>query len=129
MFDPGNEFGYGLSPYQSQEAFEAFEERDDRDDFLEGFTRFVALLTMGILLTLVIRWIPALRPFYWLGIGGLIFYLCLGSYLDRNVKLLSLAVASFLAIALGHWDFLNHTTQQAAQAGQQMIQQVKERLP
>jgi hypothetical protein len=128
MFDHDGNLNYGLTPYQ-QPFEEAYEERDDRDDFLEGFTRFIALLTLGILITLVVRWIPALRPFYWMGVVGLVFFLTFGAYLSRNVKLLSLAVASILAIALGHWDFLNHTTQQAVQTGQQVIQQVKERLP
>lgn len=128
----------GLVPFQGfQSPFQDYQyqqeqpqpDRDDRDEMLEAVTRFAALFTLGVLVTLFARSFPALRPFYWIGVAGVFMALGLGSYLGRNVKLISLTVAVAISIVAGHWDFLNYQGHQVYNNGQQAIQKVQEHLP
>ncbi len=137
MFDP-DPYNYGLSPLQSpwigaDDQPDQNPQADDRDALLEAVTRFAALVCLGVLITLFARTFPALRPFYWIAVVGVLMALGIGSYLGRNVKLIALTVAVAIAIVAGHWDYLNDQGQRAVHTGQQVIQNgqqaIQERLP
>ncbi|XGV99625.1 MAG: hypothetical protein ACAF41_11885 [Leptolyngbya sp. BL-A-14] len=100
-------------------------QEDDRIDYaLQGISRFTGLFALGVTVTLVVRWMPALLPFYWIGAIACILSLALPAYLSRSARLLAIAIALIVAIFSGWFDALNHTTQQLNQQVQTQVKEV-----
>ena len=98
---------------------------DDRLDYaLQGISRFAGLFALGVTVTLVVRWMPALLPFYWIGAIACILSLALPAYLSRSARLLAIAIALIVAIFSGWFDALNHTTQQINRQVQTQVKEV-----
>ena len=98
---------------------------DDRIDYaLQGVSRFAGLFALGVSVTLLVRWLPALLPFYWIGAIACILSLALPAYLSRSARLLAIAIALIVAIFSGWFDALNHTTQQISQQVQTQVKEV-----
>ena len=98
---------------------------DDRIDYaLQGVSRFAGLFALGVSVTLLVRWLPALLPFYWIGAIACILSLALPAYLSRSARLLAIAIALIVAIFSGWFDALNHTTQQINQQVQTQVKEV-----
>ena len=110
-----------LPGYEPEDAPES----DDRLDYaLQGVSRFAGLFALGVTVTLVVRWMPALLPFYWIGAIACILSLALPAYLSRSARLLAIAIALIVAIFSGWFDALNHTTQQINQQVQTQVKAV-----
>jgi hypothetical protein len=98
---------------------------DDRIDYaLQGITRFMGLFALGVTVTMIVRWVPELLPFYWIGAIACILSLALPAYLSRSARLLAIAIALIVAIFSGWFDALNHTTQQINQQVQTQVKAV-----
>jgi hypothetical protein len=90
MFDP-------ISPndpyYPTVEAFLIEPEEQPTDLALEAATRFAAWFSLGTAVTLLIRLLPALQPFYGIiSVAGLVG-LALAIHFSRNVRLIAIAVS------------------------------------
>ena len=112
------------SPLMLPSGYEPEDEpqTDDRLDYaLQGISRFAGLFALGITVTLLCRWLPALLPFYWIGAIACLLSLALPAYLSRSARLLAIAIAIMVAMFSGWFDAFNH-------ASQQINQQVKEVL-
>lgn len=96
-------------------------ENDRLDYALNGVTRFGGLFALGVTVTLIVRWLPALLPFYWIGAIACILSLALPAYLSRSARLLAIAIALIVAMFSGWFDAINHTTQQLNQQVQEVI--------
>lgn len=97
----------------------------DRIDYaLEGVSRFTALFALGLTVTLVARWVPALLPFYWIGAIAALLALVLPAYLSRSARLLAIAIALVVALFSGWFDAITHTTQQVNDQVQQHVREV-----
>ncbi|MBD2072687.1 hypothetical protein H6F86_02040 [Phormidium sp. FACHB-592] len=95
---------------------------DDRIDYaLQGISRFAGLFALGVTVTLVVRWIPALMPFYWIGAITCLLSLALPAYLSRSARLLAIAIALMVAMFSGWFDQINHTSQQLNQQVQEVL--------
>jgi len=106
--------------YDSEDAPDA-----DRIDYaLEGVSRFTALFALGITVTLIARWVPALLPFYWIGAIAALLALALPAYLSRSARLLAIAIALVVAIFTGWFDQLAHTGEQVNHQVQQHVREV-----
>lgn len=99
-------------------------ELDRMDYALNGITRFTGLFAAGITVTLFVRWVPALLPFYWLGAIACILSLALPAYLSRSARLLAIAIALIVAIFSGWFDQLAYTGQQVNQQVQSQVKEV-----
>lgn len=100
-------------------------QEDDRIDYaLQGVSRFAVLFALGVAVTLLVRWLPALLPFYWIGAIACILSLALPAYLSRSARLLAIAIALIVAMFSGWFDALNHTTQQLNQQVQTQVEEV-----
>ena len=123
MFDPYNSpllLPPSSNPYVPEDAPDA-----DRIDYaLEGVSRFTGLFALGITVTLIARWVPALLPFYWIGAIAALLSLVLPAYLSRSARLLAIAIALVVALFSGWFDAITHTTQQVNDQVQQHIQAV-----
>lgn len=100
-------------------------QEDDRIDYaLQGISRFAGLFALGVTVTLIVRWMPALLPFYWIGAIACILSLALPAYLSRSARLLAIAIALIVAMFSGWFDAINHTTQQINQQVQTQVKEV-----
>ncbi|SRR5579883_596699 len=100
-------------------------QEDDRIDYaLQGISRFAGLFAVGVTVTLVVRWVPPLLPFYWIGAIACILSLALPAYLSRSARLLAIAIALVVAIFTGWFDQLAHTGERVNQQVQQHVQEV-----
>lgn len=100
-------------------------QEDDRIDYaLQGISRFAGLFALGVTVTLIVRWMPALLPFYWIGAIACILSLALPAYLSRSARLLAIAIAIIVAMFSGWFDAINHTTQQLNQQVQTQVKEV-----
>ncbi|HEY9909328.1 MAG TPA: hypothetical protein V6D18_17195 [Thermosynechococcaceae cyanobacterium] len=118
MFDP-------ISPndpyYPKVEELSIEPEEQPADLTLEAATRFATWFSLGTAVTLLIRLLPALQPFYGIiGVAGLVG-LALAIHFSRNVKLIAIAVLLVAATLAGHWDGLTHTAQQSSQQLQEVM--------
>jgi len=106
--------------YEAEDAPEA-----DRIDYaLEGISRFTGLFALGITVTLIARWVPALLPFYWIAAIAAILALALPAYLSRSARLLAIAIALVVALFSGWFDQLTHTSEQVQQQVQQQVKEI-----
>lgn len=116
MFDPDH--SYTLLP----QANDPIEADVDRLDGIDIVTRFCAWFTVGIAVTLLIRLLPSLQPFYWILVIAGMTSLVISLYFTRNVRLLAIAALLIAITVAGHWDGLSHQVQPTTQP----IQQVSE---
>ena len=108
------------NPYAPEDAPDS-----DRIDYaLEGISRFTGLFALGITVTLIARWVPALLPFYWIGAIAALLALVLPAYLSRSARLLAIAIALVVALFSGWFDAITHTTQQVNDQVQQQVKAV-----
>lgn len=106
--------------YEPEDAPEA-----DRLDYaLEGVSRFTGLFALGITVTLIARWVPALLPFYWIGAIAALLALALPAYLSRSARLLAIAIALVVALFSGWFDQITYTTQQVNNQVQRHVQEI-----
>ena len=110
---------------QSSNHYEAEDAPDaDRIDYaLEGVSRFTGLFSLGITVTLIARWVPALLPFYWIGAIAALLALVLPAYLSRSARLLAIAIALVVALFSGWFDQITHTGEQVQQQVQQHVRE------
>ena len=123
MYDPDD--SPLMLPGSDDDSYESEHEpsHDRMDEALNGITRFSGLFALGITVTLFVRWLPALLPFYWLSGIACLLALALPAYLSRSARLLALAIALIVAIFSGWFDQFAFTGQQV---NQQVQSQVKE---
>jgi len=108
------------NPYEPEDASDS-----DRIDYaLEGVSRFTGLFSLGITVTLLARWLPALLLFYWIGAIAAILALALPAYLSRSARLLAIAIALVVALFSGWFDQLTYTSEQVQQQVQQHVREV-----
>jgi len=101
------------------------EQETDRIDYaLEGVSRFTGLFSLGITVTLIARWVPALLPFYWISAIAAILALALPAYLSRSARLLAIAIALVVALFTGWFDQLTYTSEQVNAQVQQQVKAV-----
>ncbi len=113
-----------LPPSSSHYEPEPEPEADRIDYALEGVSRFTGLFALGITVTLIARWVPALLPFYWIGAIAALLALALPAYLSRSARLLAIAIALVVAIFTGWFDQLAHTGEQVNNQVQQHVREV-----
>lgn len=91
------------------------------DYALEGVSRFAGLFALGITVTLIVRWVPPLQPFYWIAAIAAILTLTLPAYLSRSARLLAIAITIVISIFTGWLDQITHTGEQLNQSVQEVL--------
>jgi hypothetical protein len=125
MFDHYDDDYQGILPFAGPSGYGYEPERqteDDRVDYaLEGVSRFAGLFSLGITVTLIVRWVPPLLPFYWIAAIAAILTLTLPAYLSRSARLLAIAITIVIAIFTGWLDQITHTGEQLNQSVQEVL--------
>ncbi|MBD2033889.1 hypothetical protein H6F76_02325 [Leptolyngbya sp. FACHB-321] len=118
MFDP---YDSPLLLPPASGSYEPEPEADRIDYALNGICRFTGLFALGITVTLLARWLPALLPFYWIGTIACLLALVLPAYLSQSARLLAIAIALIVAVFSGWFDAIAHTSQQVQQQVQEVL--------